>query len=51
MKTERENLNVMKGVREYSWFKPAFLAAQNIDDEKKDRPVHEPGRDAEEWGT
>ena len=51
MKTEREHLNVMKGVREYSWFKPAFLAAQNIDDEKEDRPAYEPRRDVEEWGT
>jgi hypothetical protein len=51
MKSERENLNVMKGMREYSWFRPAFLEAQSVAEEKKDQPIYEPGRDAEDWGT
>jgi hypothetical protein len=51
MKTERENLNVMKGMREYSWFRPAFLAAKKTAEENKSRTVYEPVKDAEAWGT
>lgn len=51
MKNERGSLKVMKGMREYSWFRPAFLAASRTAGDKNDRHAYKPATDEGELGT